>query len=163
MNSANELRDTASEPPSEPFSEPLSEPWIDSSRLTEVPLILPLSVRAWIHGWCRRAYPAGARGFLLGQVVPHGVAIDRATHVDPVDGPSAEEMAARHSLSVIGTWTARPRRSPCPTRADHAAARPDESHLIVTSSRRGAEIFRSWRMVHGTYREEEILEGPDDL
>lgn len=120
-------------------------------------------------------YPHEVCGLLIGRTGDGATTVERIVEVpnldrdrphdryrlDPAGWVAADRGARAAGLDVVGVWHTHPDHPAHPSATDLAAAWPDLSYLIVTTTMSGAVEARSWRLAEGGFREETlVLEDP---
>ncbi len=122
----------------------------------------------------RRAFPREACGLLLGRRVPGGAEIVEAPQarnrvveragerfdLAPEDWVAIETRAREAGLEVVGVWHTHPDRPARPSSADRESAWEGYAWLIASVGAEGVRDVRSWRLVEGTFVEEDLREAP---
>jgi proteasome lid subunit RPN8/RPN11 len=76
--------------------------------------------------------------------------------IDPRDYMRAEDKAREFGLEIVGVYHSHPDHPDRPSRYDEERAFEGFSYIIVSVQKGRAVSYRSWELVEGKFREEEI-------
>ncbi len=110
-------------------------------------------------------------GLLVGRLVDETVVVERVTQarnlnverardrfvLDPADFLAADRAARADRFEIVGIWHSHPDHPARPSMTDLEAAWEGYSYLIIPVTRGGVGDFRSWRLVDGRFREEQVM------
>lgn len=138
---------------------------------TQSPGVLVLSdaVRERLERSARSAYPREACGLLIGRRDGRRTEVLRAEEacnlcedrsdrfeLDPADQVRVDQRARAEGLDVVGVWHSHPDHPARPSSFDLERAWEGWSYVIVSVAESGTRELRSWRLVAGAFREEEV-------
>lgn len=131
---------------------------------------LPPGQRRRIERAAVAGYPNEACGLLIGRADGDRVSVERVTvarnlsagtandryQIDPDDFLTADALARRSNLDVVGVWHSHPDHPPVPSSTDLEAAWAGYAYLIVSVISGRIDSVRSWRLREATFTEERI-------
>ncbi|RMH79914.1 MAG: M67 family peptidase [Acidobacteria bacterium] len=77
--------------------------------------------------------------------------------IDPKDYLKAEEKARQFGLEIVGVYHSHPDHPDRPSSFDEERAFEGLSYIILSVSKGKVVSYRSWHLVDGKFREEEVL------
>ncbi len=76
--------------------------------------------------------------------------------IDPKDYMKAEDKAREFGLEIVGVYHSHPDHPDRPSQFDEERAFEGFSYIIVSVQKGRAVSYRSWELVDGKFREEEV-------
>jgi proteasome lid subunit RPN8/RPN11 len=132
-------------------------------------LVLPDAQRGALEQAARAGYPREACGLLIGRRHAERTEVLRVEEarnlererldrfeLDPADHLRGELAALAAGLDVVGIWHTHPDHPARPSPLDLERAFEGWSYLILSVGRARVAEVRSWRLVEGAFRPEEI-------
>lgn len=130
-------------------------------------LHLPHAVHLEMVAHCLDGFPEEACGLLGGDAASGRVELcyptanvatsARVYTVDPKQHLKADRDAEGRGLSIIGVFHSHTHTDAYPSATDVAAAPDPDWHYVLVSFRDSAPVVRSYRIVEGNIREEEVV------
>ena len=133
-------------------------------------LFLSAQVRADLERWVQAGYPHETCGVLVGREADglsrvlcavqarnrNGERPGDRYELDPGDHLAADMEARSRGLSIVGIWHSHPDHPAEPSEADRAGAWEGWSYLILSVGAGGVTDLRTWRLVGGLFKEDEL-------
>jgi len=126
-----------------------------------------------IAEWICEGYPEETCGLLVGSETQNGILVARVERarnvaeeqeagqrfeIDPLDWMHIESAARRQGLEVVGVWHSHPDHPSRPSRTDFNSAWANYSYLIARATESGTRDMRAWRLIEGTFLEQQIID-----